>query len=407
MCLLLPASARPAQPLPQRAYVWQQTGSAEMRAALAAQAGEFAALDVLAGELTWAADDTPRWRSLPLDGPALQATRRPVSLVVRIGPRAGPWEATAAPTRLVVNAVRDAWAAARRAGLAPAELQVDFDAATARLANYRELLRIVREEVAPPRLVFTALPDWLRSADFPALAAEADAYVLQVHSLEKPRRYEDDYGLFSPDRARAWLAQASALGRAFRVALPTYGYRLVFDAAGKFVALEAEGTPQVWPAGHRTRVVMADAPPLAKFVNELLASPPAGCESLVWFRFPISSDELAWRWLTLRRVMRGQVPTAQPALRAQPAANGALDLVAGNEGDADLEPVAFRVEWRDAQLLAIDALAGWRLERVGPRAVIVRPPPHASNGRLRPGDLRHVGWMRLDGPAALTATVLP
>lgn len=392
--------------LNQRAYVWQRVWTSDFRSSLTEIAPDFAALDVLVAEISWRDSVAVVTRIAP-NWPALQAADRPVGLVVRIGPTSHTWEPASAASHTVVETCRAALAEARRHGIEPAELQLDFDAATARLAAYRTLVQTVRREVAPPRLILTALPDWMRSAAFPALATAADGYVLQVHSLEKPRRIGDAYSLCDLDRARRWVAQAAALGRPFRIALPTYGYRLVFNEAGDFAALEAEGVAQSWPAGHQTRTVMADSAALAGYVEELLASPPAGCEGLVWFRFPMTHDELAWRWPTLHSVMQGRRPEARAVLTTRPAAGGALDIMLNNTGTADAELSDFDVEWSDALLLAADPLGGWRFERAGPNRLVVHPPPHDSNGRLRPGDTRHVGWLRLDRAVAITARATP
>ena len=296
---------------------------------------------------------------------------------------------------------------AHRRGIEPVELQLDFDAATSRLDVYRALLQAVRREVRPPKLVITTLPDWLRSPAFAALVAETDSYVLQVHSLEKPGTIDDDFTLCDPAKAMAWIERAAQLGHPFRVALPSYGYRLVFDAAGKFTALEAEGPTQKWPEGFSRRAVIADATEIAHCVQLLLATPPRGCEGLAWFRFPTADDELAWAWPTLRSVMQGRIPPARLVLQGMPAVNGTLDLILANTGETNAEPVAFRVTWQDARLLAADALAGWQLEREGPTTLIVRPPPHGSNGSLRPGDTLQVAWLRFDRVAELRSEQLP
>ncbi|HWA25086.1 MAG TPA: DUF3142 domain-containing protein [Lacunisphaera sp.] len=407
LCCLLAlavfAVGSPGAALPQRAYVWQRAWTPALRQSLPEIGPTFAALDVLAAEISFR-DSTPAVSRITPDWVVLKAARTPIGLVVRIGSYPGSWAADAPPARLVIQTCREVLAEARRQGLVPAGLQLDFDAATARLVEYRGLLQTVRREVAPSRLEITTLPDWLRSPDFPALIRETDSYVLQVHSLEKPRAFADAYTLCDVGRAEAWIAQAAQLKHPFRIALPAYGYRLVFDAAGNFAALEAEGPAQTWPAGHQTRLVMADHEALAHFVQRLLASPPPGCEGLAWFRFPIPDDELAWSWPTLRAVMQGTPPEARLKLLARPNLSGSFDLAVTNLGTAAAAPVAFRVEWPDALLVAADTLGGWQLERVDAHTLIVRPPPFGSNGQLRPGESVGVGWLRLARPAPLTVT---
>lgn len=342
----------------QRIYVWQRAWTPAVRQAVATESASFAALDVLAAEISWR-EGKADLHAVTIHWPSLRTAARPVGLVVRVGPRSGDWAPDSPATAAVVAACREVLADARRNGIEPVELQLDFDAATARLAAYRLLLETVRREVEPPRLVITTLPDWLRSPEFAALVAAADCYVLQVHSLEKPRAIDDPYTLCDPAQAARWIAQASALGRPFRVALPSYGYRLIFDDTGKFHALEAEGTPRSWPPGYAQRLALADPAEIAECVQLLLASPPRACEGLVWFRFPMAGDELAWSRPTLRAVMQGRPPERRLALEVIFHPSETSDLELANSGEASVEPTAFRVEWRDARLLAADALAGW------------------------------------------------
>lgn len=404
LCALLSATALAAA-LPQRAYVWQRAWTPTVRTAVAETGRNFAALDVLAAEISWRNGQAATMSVAP-DWAALRSHAHAVALVVRVGPTAATWAPDSPATHAIVAACTQALARAHAAGVEPTELQLDFDAATARLAPYREMLQLVRREVRPPRLVITTLPAWMGSPDFAALIAETDGFVLQVHSLEKPASRDAAFTLCDPAKARAWIERAAAFGRPFRVALPAYGYRLAFDAVGKFTALEAEGEPRDWPAGFTTRVVLADAAEISALVQQLLASPPPHCEGIAWFRFPTAGDELAWSWPTLRAVMLGRAPRAQLTLVAQSVAGGTLELLETNQGDASAEPAAFRLEWRDARALATDGLAGWRVERDGAHAIIVRPPPHDTNGLLRPGESLRVGWLRLDRPAAMTAVPL-
>lgn len=404
--VVFPALLFPAESaLPQRVYLWHRAWTPSFQQAVTESAGHFAALDVLAAEITWkkgqpeVARVSPPWMQI-------KTYDRPVAVVVRIGPYAGEWKPNDASTRAVIEVCRAQLAAVRTQGLIPTELQLDFDAATARLASYRNLLRVVRTEVAPPRLTITSLPDWLRSADFDALVGETDGYVLQVHSLEKPTSPNAPFTLCDPVRARAWVEEAARRGRPFRVALPAYGYRVVFDPEGTFVGLEAEQGGRSWPPGYRQRLAIAEPAEIAAFVQQLLASPPRGCEGIAWFRLPSPDDELAWSWPTLRAVMAGEVPAANLVLEAKADPTGALNLTVVNRGETSVEPAAFRLEWSDARLLAADMLAGWQIANRTRDSLELRPPPHGSNGLLRPGDTLRVGWLRLDPPSEIRATLL-
>lgn len=117
------------------------------------------------------------------------------------------------------------------------------------------------------------------------------------------------FTLCDPVRARRWVRQAAEIGRPFRVALPTYGYTLAFDRAGKFLSLAAEGprpacrpaTLDAHRAGRRRRAGGAGA-------RELTSGAAAGAlHGLApGFRQPVAGDRLNWDPLTLATVLRGR-----------------------------------------------------------------------------------------------------
>ncbi len=397
-------SPRPAavagSPLPQRVYIWQRVWSPALCRSLRAHAGEFATLDVLAAELSFAGAAPAASYAAP-DWALLRELGVPVALVVRVGPCRSTWGPDTAEARLVLAAGARVLAQARAGGVEPVELQLDYDSATSRLREYGGLLRQVRTALAPPRLAITTLPTWLGSADFGALVAGTDTYVLQVHGLDRPDAPDRPYVLCDPGRAARWIRQAAALGRPFRVALPAYGYRVAVDLTGQFRGLQAEGRAKAWPLGTTKRAVWADPPQIARLVGELLAHPPAACESLCWFRFPCEDDRLAWRWPTLAEVMNGREPRADLVMHTCPGEDGALDIVLENRGTNQAAPVPFRVNWRGAKLVAAEGAGGWRCERDGEGRIVLTPPAGDAAGPVFPGDSVRVGWLRLD------ATVVP
>lgn len=216
---ITPSTVAENPSLPQRIYVWQRAWNPAFQQSVAADAGDFAALDVLVAEVSWR-NSKPEIHRLAVHWPSLQASLRPIGMVVRIGPYAGTWAADTVVTHSIVELCQSVLAEAHHQGIEPVELQLDFDAATARLTAYRTLLQVIRRTVRPPRLVITALPDWLHSPVFPELIAETDCYVLQVHALEKPRLVNDPYTLCDQVQVSKWVERAAGLNRPFRIALP-------------------------------------------------------------------------------------------------------------------------------------------------------------------------------------------
>ena len=383
-------------------YVWQRAPSAELRGALEESREAVDGFYPLAAELRWTTSGRAEIFRSPLDHEALKATGRAAGLVIRIGPFGGPFARDDETARMIVKLAREALAGARRAGWEPGELQVDFDCAERSLAGYREWLLALGEATGGgTRLVFTALPAWLRHPEeFAALAAVADGYVLQVHSLEKPADGPDEpYSLCDYDKTLAWARQAAeaAPGRPFRVALPTYGYRLVFDAGGDFVALSAEGPERRGPPGARTRVVRSDPAEMLRIERALAAEPPPGCEGVIWFRLPVAGDRLNWDMATFRKVLRGETPRARLEVRAERSERGLVEIVAVNAGDTSEPPPArVRVSWpAGGRLVAADGLGGYEPARRGAERILeLKRGPEAQEGLLAPGKSRRLGWLR-------------
>ena len=230
------SSRRTSGPLRHEVYVWQRAWSEPVREAVALRGQSFAALTALKVEISWK-DKKPQVVRVPVDYETLAAVKRPIGLALRIGPYAGPFAANDPVGVYVVDTAVAMIAEARTNQIALAELQIDFDCAESRLEGYRVWVEAIQHRVAPLPVTITALPSWLDSRAFKRLAAVATNYVLQVHSAERPKSFDSPFTLCDQRAASRAVEQAGRIGIPFRVALPTYGYLLAFDASGKFIGL--------------------------------------------------------------------------------------------------------------------------------------------------------------------------
>lgn len=382
--------------LPARAYVWQRSWSEELRGSLREHQLSFQTLDILASELSWKNERLQR-EPVTSDWAFAASLGRPLCLVFRVGPCPADWSPASVETRQVVEVIRHTLQTAESAGATVAELQCDFDSATSRLENYARLLAELRRNFPGRRLSATTLPAWLEAPGFPRVLSELDAYVLQVHSLEKPRSPDAPYSLCPPEKARAWIRSAARLGKPFRVALPTYGYLLGFSADGTFRRLQAEGTPLPEPSVTRWIPVSAEPHELAALVRELKDSPPAQLESLCWFRFPSGHEERNWSWETLSLVMQGLDPAPSLILRARRERDGSFTLRVGNEGSSQGLARRVQVSWVPGVSAVADTLKGWRvLQRSRQDLTLV---PETGELRIEAGETLDIGWIRLSDGA--------
>lgn len=256
--------------LPQAAYVWQRHWTPGVRAAVAHPLAALDGLHVLAAEIDIGGADLTVMR---LDGAALAASHRPITLVVRINGARPIGDLSLAPVLEVGERLRGA-------GVDVAGLEIDHDCATARLAEYAAWLAAHRP-AAPLRLSITALPSWAESPALARVAAAVDDIVVQVHAVRAPM-------IFDANEAWVDLARFARAVRTtpMRVALPTYSAVVRGDEIG------------------------VDPDDVARFVRRLEARPLAGVGGVVWFRLPVAGDEQTWSAVTFARVVNGGEPDA-------------------------------------------------------------------------------------------------
>ena len=391
------AAPRATAPLQQDAYVWQRAQTPAVNEAVQTRARAFHSLVVLAAEVSWkksGAQLAPQIARVTPDWSAWRAVPR-LGLALRINAYPGPFardDATIGAFTALARAILTEAAAHR---VTVAEFQVDFDAATAKLPGYLVWINTLRAAVAPVPLTVTALPAWLRSSDFSALAHTAPNYVLQVHALAHPREADQSVTLCDPDAARAAIARAARLNVPFRVALPTYGYTLTFDSSGHYAGVSAEGPHAEHSNGAIVHEIRADTAQLSTLVRSLMADRPAALTGLIWYRLPVAGDQLNWAWPTLAAVMNGRTPPPHLRTAVQVREDGSLEFTLFNDGDGDFTgPVRAVARWRNARRTGADALGPFVLVGEDPGSLHLAAPACS----LPAGTHRVIGRLRLSDP---------
>jgi hypothetical protein len=191
------------------------------------------------------------------------------------------------------------------------------------------------------------------------------------------------------------VERASRIGVPFRVALPTYGYTLAFDASGKFIGLSAEGPRPNWPTNAQLREVFSNPLELSALVNDWTASRPATMRGVIWYRLPTIVDNFNWRWPTLGAIVASR--SLQEKLRIEPrrVEAGLVEINLVNEGELDISSrLAVEVRWSNTRLIAGDALRDFELAERSTSAARFQTKTQGS--RLPAGDRVTIGWLRFD-----------
>ncbi|CAI1162057.1 DUF3142 domain-containing protein [Serratia quinivorans] len=356
-------------------YVWQRVWTPQHAAALAQSRDLFSTLRVLGLQIH------PRegWREIPVNLSLLKQDGRPLWLVVRLDGQLAQLDGSAIRQRLLKQVQQ--WQAA---GLQVIGVEIDHDAATARLPDYQHFLQQLRQQL--PRslqLGITALPTWIDSAALPGVLQQVDSSVLQVHAVLSPQQ-----GIFSGPLALRWVKQyAKMTQRPFRVALPAYGMGLVgFDAQGAQV--ESEASLRV--AG-TTRELTVAPQQIADFLHQLNAQTTPHLRGIIWFRLPLADDRRAWSLTTLRTVIENQPLSVNWLVKIspQPQQNGLNDLILHNNGPIDA-PLPHEIVITASDCLAADAAGNYRLESEPQRQRFIL----INGDQLRAGQSRPLGWLR-------------
>jgi len=398
---------RVSGPMAHHAYVWQRAWGPAVTRAVEESRDRLSRLIVLAAEVSFR-NGSPRVVRVSLDYGTLARHPRPVGIALRIGPYSGPFDSDCTATRLVCGVAGKLVNNARKAGLEPAELQLDFDCAESKLSSYRRWVEAVRAEVMPTPVTITTLPCWLKHGNsFERLVSAADGYVLQVHSFELPKARDEEPRLCDPDAARRYVETAARFGKPFRVALPTYGYTVAFDPDGKLLGITAEGAGGQWSGRARVCTVRANPDAMAMLVREWTNSRPSYLSGIAWYRLPVATDMLNWRWPTLEKVMDGVVPKPKAVVETRHTSHGLIELDIFNAGTADASlDLCVAVRWQDARVVASDALGGFRGSAAQPDRFHLTGPGSPFAPRLGPGERKTIGWIRFSRDVEVNAVVL-
>ena len=346
--LILRSPPRVSGPVRHEVYVWQRAWSQSVRDSVSHHGTNFAEIVPLKAEISWK-DNKPQLTRVSVDYATLAATSRPIGVALRIGPYPGPFAHSSfdrtnglrndfktpiqtnppdavrdtqgeSVTDFICNTAASIVTEAQSKHIKLSELQIDFDCAESRLDGYRLWIEAIQNRVAPLPVTITALPSWLDSRAFRRLAAIATNYVLQVHSVARPKNVQAPFTLCDPRAAKRAVERSGRIGVPFRVALPTYGYMMAFDSSGQFLGLSAEGPRPNWPTNSQLREVSSNPIELSTLVREWTASRPEAMQGVIWYRLPVNTDRFNWRWPTLEAIIDGRAP--QRKLRVTPWRKG-------------------------------------------------------------------------------------
>ncbi len=362
----------PAVVLDQQVYIWQRQWRPTHAQALVQTRSDFSTLRVLAAQM----HPQEGWIQARIDPQMLKQDGRPLIAVIRLDGQLPRLDSNAITEQM--HLLIRTW---RTLGLNLQGVEIDHDCASNGLEAYAAMLHDLRSQL-PNNLALsiTALPAWLDSPTLPAVLAEVDSSVLQVHAVNRPA-----LGLFEPNQALRWAKAYGAITTTpFLLALPAYGVAL--SESG-----EVESEAPLIQGGKR-RELQADSQQLAMLIERLHESPVTSLTGLIWFRLPLADDRRAWPLTTLQAVVHQQ--PLRSDLQVEVQQQGSLyEIRVVNRGNLSA-PLPSEVRGSGKGCEAADGVQGFRVEQSFDSLHFKRPQSSPQSRHLLSGQSRAVGWAR-------------
>ena len=401
-----PSAPHMPDPLRHECYVWQRVWNDDLRDSIRRAEPDLRGITVLAAEI----DVRPgreKQQVMPVDYSFLSTLSVPVGVAIRINPYAGPFDQNAPAAKTIRQTIQTVLEKAEAAEFKPVELQIDYDCAESKLTGYRIWVQSLKQDFPGVPITITTLPCWLKHRQFKKLIQSCDGFVLQVHSLERPKNFDEQVILCDPKRSVKWIQQADRCGVPFRVALPTHGYLVAFDEQGRFTGLSAEGPMPGWPRETQIKTVLSDPKKIAAMIQEIRAISPKNLTGAIWFRLPVPSDQLNWQWHTLRCIIQGQTLTEKIEVTCEWPDSNLAEIYLVNSGEVDVSvPMPVALEFA-GHCLAADGVNGYTIADNKEGRLLVRPTLTGPGWRIRSQEKIKIAWIRFSQETEVNAHVQP
>ena len=258
---------------------------------------------------------------------------------------------------------------ARNSTAATIGVQLDCDVPTKRLAAYAEMLSLLRAALPEgTHLSVTMLLDWARSPDLAAVMKTVDTIIPQFYNTYLPIDFSGRTPLVGASDLERVIPKLEAIGRPYRIGLPTYEQCSQYDAAGEIKraaialspeqALTAGGvavrlirgdenlltvrfaqatkiSAQSLDAGHLLMFASSTPIGLARLLADIRRLRPRHCAGIVLFRLPGRESTHTLSISQVEAAANNKVRPARVVARLEPLGNHHHALIVSNQGDED------------------------------------------------------------------------
>ncbi|MHC4648990.1 MAG: hypothetical protein ACYTBJ_26345 [Planctomycetota bacterium] len=154
------------------------------------------------------------------------------------------------------------------------------------------------------------------------------------------------------------------------------------------------------------RVVMAEPVSMAGLVQSWQDSRPANMQGIIWYRLPVETDSLNWKWVTLSAVMAGRMPRQSLCVRVDYPEPALAEISLVNDGEVDMPaPAVIELGCEQGKLIASDGLRGFALAQPKVSKTCLVYSDTMSGVTIGAGERWKVGWLRFTEEMEVNANV--
>ena len=119
-------------------------------------------------------------------------------------------------------------------------------------------------------------------------------------------------------------------------------------------------------------------------------------QGVIWYRLPVETDILNWRWLTLSSVMAGRIPRDSVRVEVEYPEPELAEIVLVNDGETD-QPAGAKIEvgCKGEDVIASDGLRGYAVTRTDSGSICLEYRGEKIFSTIRAGERWKIGWIRL------------
>jgi len=116
---------------------------------------------------------------------------------------------------------------------------------------------------------------------------------------------------------------------------------------------------------------------------------------VIWYRLPVETDSLNWKWVTLSAIMAGRIPRKSVRVEVEYPEPELAEIVLVNDGETDQSAgESIEIGCKGEDVIASDGLRGYVVGRTDSGSICLEYHEEEIFSTIRAGERWKIGWIR-------------